>query len=85
MGVDSVPVPVTLSHADTIEVYCHSLITELLSALESMKSKIPISYRCYSSNVYMQNHLSTALKQLGKTIQTQIILPPETTSFMLER
>ena len=36
------------------------------------------SYRSYSTNVYIQNHWSTALKLLGKTVRTHIVLPPET-------
>ena len=66
MGVESVSVARALSHADTLEI-CHSPTRVLLSALESMESKRLTSYRSYSTNVYIQNHGSTALKQLGKT------------------
>ena len=34
--------------------------------------------RSYSTNVYIQNQYSAALKLLGKTSRTQIILSPET-------
>ena len=50
----------------------------LLPALETMESKRHTSYRSYSTNVYIQNHWSTALKLLGKTAWTQIALSPET-------
>ena len=42
-----------------------------------MESKRHTSYRCYSTNVYRENHWSTALKLLGKTARTQIILSPK--------
>ena len=79
MGVESVSVAVALSHADTLEITCHSPTRGLLPALESMESKRHTSYRSYSTNVYIQNHWSTALiKLLGKTTRTQIVLSPET-------
>ena len=37
------------------------------------------SYKSSSTNVYIQKHWSTALKLLGKTAQTKIVLPPVTT------
>ena len=54
--VESVSVAETLSHADTLEVSCHSPTKALLPALESMESKRHTSYRSYSTNVYRQNH-----------------------------
>ena len=77
MGVESVSVVGTLSHADTLESSFHSPTRVLLPALESMKSKRHTSYRSYSTNVYLQNHWSTALKLPGKAAQTQIVLSPE--------
>ena len=66
------------AHADTLEISCHSPTRVLLPALESMESKRYTSYRCYSTNVYIQNHWSTALKLMGKTARAQIVLSPET-------
>ena len=74
----SVSVAGALSHANTLEISCHSLTRVLLPALESMESKRHTSYRSYSTNVYIQNHGSTALELLGKTARTQIVLSPET-------
>ena len=59
-----------------IEVSCHSSTWVPLPALESMECKRHTCYRSHSTNVYIQNYWSTAIKQLGKT---QIILPPMTT------
>ena len=42
----------SLDRADTLEISCHSLTRELLSALESMESKRHTSCRSYSTNVY---------------------------------
>ena len=42
-----------------------------------MEIKRHTSYWSYSTNVYIQNHGSTALKLPGKTAQTQIVLSPE--------
>ena len=56
VGVESVSVAVALSHADTLEISCHSPTRVLLPALESMKSKRHTNYRSYSTNVYIQNH-----------------------------
>ena len=69
--VASVQVAEVLSHADTLEISCHSLIRELLPALEFIKGKRYeyASYRSYSTNVYKQNHWSTGLKLLRKTAQ----------------
>ena len=78
MGVESVSVSVVLSHADTLEISCYSPTRVLLSALESMESKRHTSYRSNSTNIYIQNHWTTAFKLLGKWAQTQIILSPET-------
>ena len=39
MGVESVSVAAALSHADTLEISCHSPTRVLLPALESMESK----------------------------------------------
>ena len=78
MGVESVSVVEALSHADTLEISCHSPTRALLPTLESTESKRHTSYRSYSTNIYIQNHWSTALTLLGKTAQTQIILSPET-------
>ena len=78
MGVESVSVARALSHADTLEISCHSSTWVLLPALESMESKGHTSYRSYSTTFYIENHWSTALKLLGKTAQTQIVLSPET-------
>ena len=76
--VESVSVAGALSHADTLEISCLSPTRVLLPALESMESNRHTSYRSYSTNVYIQDHWSTALKLLGKTAQTQIVLSPET-------
>ena len=78
MSVESVSVAVAQSHADTLEISCHSPTRVLLPAVESMESKRHTSYRSYSANVYIQNHWSTELKLLGKTALTQIVLSPET-------
>ena len=51
-----------ISHADTLEIFCHSPTWVLLLALESMESKRHTSYQSHSMNVYIQNHWSTALK-----------------------
>ena len=56
LGVESVSVTEALSHADTLEISCHSPTRALLPALESMENKRHTSYRCYSTNVYIQNH-----------------------------
>ena len=50
MGVKSVSV----THADILEISCHSLTRVLLPAPESMESKRYTSYRSYSTNVYVQ-------------------------------
>ena len=78
MGVESVSVAEAFSHADTLEISYHSSTSLLLPALESMESKRHTSYRSCSTNVSIQNHWSTALKLLGKTARTKIILSPET-------
>ena len=78
MGVESVSVAEALSYDDTLEFSCHSPTRVLLPALESMENKIHTSYRSYSTNGYIQNRWSTALKLLGKTSRTQIILSPKT-------
>ena len=56
MGVESVSVTTALSHADTLEISCHSVTRVLLPALESMESKRHTSYLSYSTNVYIQNY-----------------------------
>ena len=78
MGVESVSVAEALSHTDTLEIYFDSPTRVLLLALESIKIKWHTSYWSYSTNVYIQNHWSTALKLLGRAARTQIILSPET-------
>ena len=78
MSVESVSVAEALSHADTLEISCHSPTRVLLPALESMESKRHTSHQSYSTNVYIRNHWSTALKLLVKTARTQIVLCPET-------
>ena len=65
MSVESVSVAEALSHADTLEISWHSPTRELLPALESMERKRHTSYRNYSTNVYIQNHRSTAFKLLA--------------------
>ena len=69
-------------HADTLEISCHSLTRVLLPALESMEStrhtKAKDNSKSYSTNLYIQNNWSTALKLLGKTAWTKIVLSPET-------
>ena len=47
-----------ISHGDTLEVSCHSLVGVLLPALESMEGKRYTIYRSYSTNIYIQieNH-----------------------------
>ena len=77
MGVERVSVAEALSHADTLEICCCP-IRVLLPAQESMENKRHTSNRCYSTNIYIQNHWSTALKLLWKTARTQIVLSPET-------
>ena len=77
MGVESVSVTGPLSHADTLEISCHSPTRVLLPALEAMESKRHTSYQSYSTNFYIQNHWNTALKLLGKTAWTEIVLSPE--------
>ena len=67
-----------LSHADSLEISSDSPTRVLLPAVESMESKRHTSYRSYSTNVYIQIHWRTALKLLGKTTRTQIVLSPET-------
>ena len=78
--VEIVSVAGALSHADTLEISCHSptRVLLLLMYFASIGSKIHTSYRSYSTNVYIQNHKSEAIKLLGKTARTQIILSPET-------
>ena len=44
MGVESVSVAEALSHADTLEISCHSPTRVLLPALESMESKMSPIY-----------------------------------------
>ena len=44
MGAESVSVAEALSHADTLEISCHSRTRVLLSALESMENKRHTSY-----------------------------------------
>ena len=44
MGVESGSVSEALSHADTLEISCHSPTRVLLPALESMESKRHTSY-----------------------------------------
>ena len=55
MGVESVSVAETLSHADTLEVSGNFLIGVQLPALEYMEGKKHTSYRNYSTKVYKQN------------------------------
>ena len=55
-GVESVSVAEARSHADTLEISCHSPTRILLPALESMEIKRHTSCRSYSTNVYIQNH-----------------------------
>ena len=57
MGVESVSVAEALSHADTLEISCHSPTRALLPDLESMESKRHTSYRSYSTNVYIQKRI----------------------------
>ena len=66
MRVESVSVAAALSHADTLEISCHSPTRVLLLALESMESKRHTSYRSYLTNVYIQNHRNTASVILQK-------------------
>ena len=77
MGVESVSVAEAFFHADTLEISCHSPTRVILPALESTESKRHTRYRSYSTNVFIQNHWSTALKLLGNTVRTQIVLSPE--------
>ena len=76
MGVGSVPVATPLSHADTLEISCHSPTRVLMLALEFTEGKRHTSYRSYSTIIYIQNYWCTAL--FWKTARTQIILSPET-------
>ena len=62
---ERVPVAAALSHANTLEVSWHSHMTVLLPPLESTKVKRYTSHRSYSTNVYIQNQWSTALKLPG--------------------
>ena len=48
VGVESVSVAEALTHADTLEISCHSPTRVLLPALESMESKRHTSHRSYS-------------------------------------
>ena len=54
--VENVLVVGALSHADTLEISCHSPTRVLLPALESMERKRHTSYLSYSTNVYIQDH-----------------------------
>ena len=56
MGVESVSVAEALSHADTLEISCHSPTRVLLLGLESMESKRHTSDRSYSKRVYILKH-----------------------------
>ena len=56
MGVESVSVSGALSHAETLEISCHSPTRVLVSGLESMESKRHTSYQSYSMNIHIQNH-----------------------------
>ena len=44
MGVESVPVREALTHANTLEVSCHSITRVVLPDLESMDDKGHTSY-----------------------------------------
>ena len=61
----------TLSHADTREISGHSPTRKPWKAKDIQTIEA-------STNVYIQNHWSTALKLLGKIPQTQTVLSPET-------
>ena len=84
MGVESVSVSEALSHADTLEISCHSPTRVLLPSLESMETKRHTSYRIaiqptFTYKIIEVQHLNywERLKLLGKTARTQIILSPE--------
>ena len=91
MGVESVPVAEALSHADILKIACRPLIivycgkryaTDMLKICKRYAKdmqKICYGYRSDSTNICKENHRSEALKLLGKTAQTQMILSPETT------
>ena len=65
-GVESVSVAEALSHADTLEISCHSHTRVVLPALESMESKdiqaIEAIQRTFTYKIIQVQH-----KLLGKT------------------
>ena len=74
MVVESVSVAEALSHADTLEISCHSLTRVLLLALESMESKTYKLSKLFNERLYTKS-LNYSTKT---TAQTQIVLSPET-------
>ena len=70
MGVESVSVAAALSHADTLEISCHSNTRVLLPALESMGAKdiqaIEAIKRPFTYKITEVQHI----KLLGKTAGT---------------
>ena len=68
MGAESVPVARTVFQADTLEVFCDTLVRILLPSLTPMEGKSHTTYRSYSTNVYIENHSNTTFKPLGKTV-----------------
>ena len=72
MGVETVPVPLAVSLADTLEVSCHSPSRVLLPFLEHMEGKRHTSCRSYSTNVNAENQGSAALTLQRKTAKLKL-------------
>ena len=72
MSVENASVAEALSHADTLKIPCHSPTRVLLPALESMVSKRHTSYRSCSTNVYIQNHQSTAINYSERRLELKL-------------
>ena len=70
MGVESVSVARTLSHAITFEDYCHPHTRLLLPALGSMKGKIHTIADVKA--VYKMSKVQNLNYCMGKTSRTQI-------------
>ena len=80
MGVESVSVVEVLSHADILEISCHSptrTLQKTYKLSKDMKQKTYKLSKLFHESLHTKS-LKYSLKLLGKTARTQIILSPET-------
>ena len=76
MGVESVSVAAALSHADTLEIPCHSITRVLLPALESMESRRHTSCRRYIQRMF--TYKINEVQHLNYWERLHELSPPET-------